>query len=124
MAAPMLKKETARCINFWLPVISYAIFIFNVSSVPGKNIPSLFKGQDVIFHFFEYTVFSILIGRAIKEYYPSRTKIIRILLTLALAFTYALSDEFHQNFVPNRTASMFDIGIDTLGSLLGCFLYK
>lgn len=124
MAAPMLKKETVRRINYWLPVIIYAIFIFQISSVPGENIPSLFTGQDVIFHFFEYTFFSILIGRAIKEYYPRRTKTIRILLTLALAFTYALSDEFHQSFVPNRTFSMFDIKIDILGSLLGCLLYK
>ncbi len=124
MAVPMLKKETVRCINYWLPVIIYAIFIFNVSSVPGKNIPSLFKGQDVIFHFFEYAFFSLLLGRAIKEYYLNRTKIIRILLTLVLAFIYALSDEFHQSFVPNRTASMFDVKIDTLGSLLGCLIYK
>lgn len=124
MAVPMLKKETFRCIYYWLPVVIYAIFIFRVSSVPGRNIPSLFKGQDVIFHFFEYAGFSFLISRAVKEYFPSRSKIIRIVITLALVFTYALSDEFHQSLVPNRTASMFDIKIDTLGSLVGSLLYK
>lgn len=35
---------------------------------------------------------------------------------LCLAMAYALVDEAHQAFVPNRTASLFDSGIDSLGA--------
>jgi VanZ family protein len=31
---------------------------------------------------------------------------------------YASSDEFHQSFVATRTASIIDVGIDTLGGTL------
>jgi VanZ family protein len=31
---------------------------------------------------------------------------------------YAASDEFHQSFVPERTASLVDVGIDTLGGII------
>ena len=44
----------------------------------------------------------------------------------ALAILYAISDEFHQSFVPGRNASVIDIGIDTIGislSLLGAYVY-
>ena len=36
-----------------------------------------------------------------------------------LATLYALSDEFHQSFVPGRNASFLDVGFDTLGASLG-----
>jgi len=32
---------------------------------------------------------------------------------------YALSDEFHQSFVPVRSASLIDVGIDLLGAVVG-----
>ncbi len=35
---------------------------------------------------------------------------------------YAVTDEFHQLFVPGRTGRVFDIGIDSLGALLSSLL--
>ena len=40
-------------------------------------------------------------------------------LALILSCLYAASDEFHQVFVPGRTASARDILIDTLAALFG-----
>ena len=40
-------------------------------------------------------------------------------LALAGVLLYAASDEFHQSFVPNRTASFIDVTIDTSGGALG-----
>jgi VanZ family protein len=37
---------------------------------------------------------------------------------LVLSAAYATTDEFHQSFVPTRTASVRDVMIDTSGSLL------
>ena len=39
-----------------------------------------------------------------------------MLQALGLAVLYALADEAHQAFVPNRTASLMDSGIDSLGA--------
>jgi VanZ family protein len=41
--------------------------------------------------------------------------------TLVFIFVYALSDEFHQTFVPSRTASFVDVMIDVLGGICGIF---
>jgi VanZ family protein len=38
--------------------------------------------------------------------------------SLALAMLYALTDEFHQSFVPSRTASLHDCAIDSAGALI------
>ena len=47
-------------------------------------------------------------------------------LALLLVVIYALLDEFHQSFVPSRTASIYDSAIDIAGGLtvlLVCRLY-
>ena len=38
---------------------------------------------------------------------------------LALVVIYAVTDEVHQRFVPNRTGSLKDVCIDTAGGILG-----
>jgi VanZ family protein len=44
-----------------------------------------------------------------------------IAFTLVFIFVYALSDEFHQLFVPSRTASLGDVMIDVFGGICGIF---
>jgi VanZ family protein len=39
-----------------------------------------------------------------------------------VVFAYAASDEFHQIFVPNRTALVSDVLIDTSGGVAGLLL--
>ncbi|MFI5397430.1 MAG: VanZ family protein [Candidatus Binatia bacterium] len=41
--------------------------------------------------------------------------------TVCLASAYAAIDEFHQTFVPGRTGSPWDVGLDTFGAALGIF---
>jgi VanZ family protein len=45
------------------------------------------------------------------------------LFSFGLTMLYAISDEVHQHFVPGRGPSINDVGIDTLGALLGITLY-
>ena len=40
------------------------------------------------------------------------------LWTIITVILYALSDEFHQSFIPSRTASIVDVGIDAFGGIL------
>lgn len=42
----------------------------------------------------------------------------RYVLSWTLTTMYAASDEIHQAFVPSRTASIMDVGLDSLGALL------
>lgn len=68
-------------------------------------------------HLSEYFVLSILVFRALRG---SKTgwSWKWALAALVIAAAYAASDEFHQIFVPGRTASPWDVLIDTCGALL------
>jgi VanZ family protein len=44
-------------------------------------------------------------------------------LALGLAVLYAATDEFHQSFIPSRTAEVRDVFIDAFGAALGLFAF-
>lgn len=46
----------------------------------------------------------------------------KIILSLLVGLLYASLDEFHQSFVPGRTAAITDVLIDTLGVLAGIII--
>lgn len=105
-----------------LLVFAWGGLIFIVSSIPGNNIPSLFPFQSVLFHVVEYAIFAWLIKRAIKAYYPLRSRWYYIYWTVAICLIYGIGDEFHQAFVPFRDASLLDVSFDTLGAIIGSLL--
>ena len=66
-------------------------------------------------HFTEYFIFSVLLLRGIRV--GRRGWQLRwALAALALAAGYSALDEFHQSFVPSRTASVWDSLLDTVGA--------
>ena len=46
----------------------------------------------------------------------------KIMISLIVGFSYACSDEFHQSFVGERSASIRDVFIDTAGVLFGVLI--
>jgi VanZ family protein len=73
-------------------------------------------------HLSEYALLAVLIWRAMEK--PFLVKTHPCTLRIAgrawlLAAAYAGTDEFHQAFVPSRTASIRDVAIDSFGALLG-----
>jgi VanZ family protein len=108
-------------IKYWLPVIIYAIIIFSASSIPGKAIPPIFKYQDVVFHFTEYAFLSLFLSRALKAGGVLGHK--RFYWVFILCLLYALSDEWHQSFVPGRVASLYDIVVDGLGAFVAGIIH-
>ena len=46
----------------------------------------------------------------------------RIFIGLGIGVFYAASDEFHQIFIPDRTASFVDVLIDSSGVFVGILL--
>jgi len=117
-------KQMLKFIKYWLPVIIYAILIFCVSGVPGEEIPFYFSYQDVVAHILEYALLAVLVSRALKAYYPAMKLRRRIFWTVMLVVAYAVSDEFHQGFVPHRDPSLIDVGYDSLGALFAGILYR
>lgn len=47
-----------------------------------------------------------------------------ILEVVGFVMLYAISDEFHQSFIPGRGASFKDVCIDTLGGISGILVVK
>jgi len=45
------------------------------------------------------------------------------LLSAGLAVAYALSDEYHQTFVPGRNGNLFDVMIDGVGACAAMLLH-
>lgn len=70
-------------------------------------------------HITEYAILGWLAARA---FIGSSRELLRrewFLAALVLVVLHALMDEYHQSFVPTRTGSLYDSGIDVAGGLIG-----
>jgi VanZ family protein len=68
-------------------------------------------------HFTGYFVLGLLAARAFRGSPRPAVRNRWLLISITLIATYALLDEYHQSFVPSRTASIFDSFIDMAGGL-------
>ncbi len=100
----------------WMAVI----FALSAQSIlPG---PQVFLG-DFIFkkgaHMFVFGMLYIWWRIFLEHYEKEGGKKIRLKWLWALVFTviYAGMDEYHQSMVPGRTATLRDVGFDTLGAV-------
>ena len=117
-------RQQIKFIKYWIPLFFYAILIFYISSIPGKDIPALFKFQDVVFHIMEYAVFAFMLSRAFKAYFPQLNFPRRLYWVFLISIVYAASDEWHQSFVPGRCAAITDVISDGIGVLVANFIYR
>ena len=69
-------------------------------------------------HLAEYAILATLAARAFRNSSHQFIRLHWFKLSLVLAMAYALTDEFHQSFVPSRTASIHDSMIDSTGALI------
>src|SRR5439155_26230135 len=86
---------------------------------PSISGPDIFYAHFLIrksAHFSEFFVLGSLAFWASRRGRWPRWRAGWMLSALALAVVYALVDEAHQIFVPGRTASLADSGIDSLGA--------
>ena len=74
---------------------------------------------NVAAHFTEYLVFGGLLVLAARRTWPALGWGKLALVAIALASLYAVTDEFHQSFVPGRVCDPADWLTDTLGAALG-----
>lgn len=68
-------------------------------------------------HFSIYTVVGILLMGFVSTYEIEKIK--KIYISIVVGIIYATSDEIHQAFIPDRSARLTDVIIDTMGIVLG-----
>lgn len=100
----------------WAPIAAYAAFIFALSSIPDPPVVGPMPLNDKVKHFVLYFGFGWLIARGLRPAFPGRPwRLVAVAAIIASA--YAVSDEYHQSFVPGRMADWGDWLADTLGGL-------
>jgi len=110
--------------KYKIPAILYSVLIFGISSIPQAKLPRLdILNFDKLNHLIEYTFYAMTLFLAFSN--AKSEKIIKYagLLTILTGLLFGITDEIHQIFVPGREFSMFDYAADTLGILLGVFVY-
>lgn len=118
----------ARTIRHWLPLLAWMGVIFALSHIPVDTVESVLDGplhiapeiakSDLVVHPLEFGVLAILAYRLLASY-PAIRRRYALLGALLFATAYGALDEFHQSFVPGRSATLGDLGLDILGALIG-----
>lgn len=100
----------------WLPVFLWAAIIYILSSIEQVTVSQFFVWDFAfkkIAHIGEYAVLFALIFRANGKKWA---------FSFVLTMLYALSDEYHQSFVPGRTAALYDLGFDLSGANIAAYI--
>ena len=124
----------------WLGFISFAssnsFSASNTSRIIGPLVLWLFphtstETLDIIHaitrkiaHFTEYAILGFLAARAFRTSPRPAIRGRWFLICSTLVLVYALMDEYHQSFVPSRTASIYDSLIDMTGGLTALLVIR
>src|SRR5436305_11230350 len=73
-------------------------------------------------HLTEYAILALFAARALRTSTRELLRTRWFWVSLLFVVAYSLSDEFHQSFVPSRTASIYDCMIDSVGGLIALVL--
>ena len=144
-----LNTTTRILVTKWVPAIAWMLLIFAGSSDvlsaehtsrfiipfllwlnPSMSYQTVVAIHMVIRkmgHVTEYAILAALLWRALRGTFTALSRRTVSLWTFAIAAAFAASDEFHQSFVPSRTATVHDVFIDWVGVLLAialCFLFS
>ena len=94
--------------------------IFYVSSLSAAPLPAGISDKPS--HAAAYLALSVLVVRAWGGGLPVRVSGAVAAAALAITIGYGVSDEFHQSFVPGRSAELLDLYADTFGAVVGTAL--
>lgn len=106
----------------WMPALLLMAAIFVLSSFPSRELPD-FGSWDSFFkkggHMLGYGLLALACRRGLGGF-PAGSR-----LAWGLAIFYAITDEFHQSFVPGRHPSPVDVLVfDNLGAALALVFWN
>lgn len=124
----------------WLPAIFFAVTIFMFSSIPGKEVDNSYNilratvatissvSSQVSFSFPK--IDWLKVGHGIGYFCLGFTVLYALTIrsrrapftALIICSFYAITDEFHQAFIPGRSAEGRDFLLDGLASLAGILI--
>ena len=136
-------------LKHWLPVLIWlgVIFLGSTDMLSAEHTPrflvpflrwidpqisfatlnAIQLGIRKLGHLTEYAILAMLLWRALRSGTRWQMKMsISFLVAVLASAIFAASDEFHQSFVPSRTASPTDVMIDICGTLIGlsiCWMF-
>jgi len=125
----MLPAKIKILMKAWLPVVLWmgVIFVFSNEANSGAITETYLGNYNIpirkLAHVLEYAVLFFLVQRALFSTGVLGAGL-RLPLAMLIACLYALSDEWHQSFIPGRSACLADVGVDMLGALLALILQK
>ncbi len=82
--------------------------------------PSFFNADKLV-HLVCFGGLAFWVAFGVEGLSPKR--LWQILLPVIIVSVYGVVDEVHQSFVAGRTASVFDWLADTIGAVMGSFVY-
>ena len=113
--------SSARSKGVMRQIIDIFPYTKNLSEKTKEKIVE--KAQPIIrkiAHFSIYMIVGILIMSFVSTYRLLLWK--KLLISIGVGLIYAISDEYHQSFVPGRSAELRDVIIDTSGVIMGILI--
>jgi VanZ family protein len=104
------------------PLLVMATIFFLSSQTSGGEHGFLDVLIRKLAHVTEYLVLTLCWWRALRGLGVSRENRIAVGIAVAIALTYAATDEFHQTFVSGRHGTPVDVLIDAIGMTLAAVL--
>ncbi|MDR3612514.1 MAG: VanZ family protein [Candidatus Obscuribacterales bacterium] len=112
----------------WLLVLAWMAIIFAFSSQAhsGEVTRQYFGSFNILLrktgHVSEFALLFLLLQRALKHTVGGALAL--TLTASVLTILYAVSDEYHQSFVPGRTSSIYDVAVDSAGIMLALLILR
>lgn len=102
----------------WFPAAAWLAVILTLTSIPNPDTPTV-SGGDKVAHLIMYGVLGALVGRALGH---GRRSAGRLAVAFVAIVLVAAADEWHQRFIPGRTASVADWVADCAGAAISLLL--
>jgi VanZ family protein len=106
--------RVGRGLWLWAPVAGYMALIFVLSGMASPPTPA--QASDKTLHFVGYGGLGVVALRATAAATMSGVTGGSAAAAWTIASLYGLSDEYHQSFVPERTADVADAVADAAGA--------
>ncbi|PKN92335.1 MAG: hypothetical protein CVU44_14440 [Chloroflexi bacterium HGW-Chloroflexi-6] len=135
-------KHLHTCLR-WIPAIFFASLIFMFSATPAKQVAKTYDQLNINVTqavsptntqtpLFSKTIDWLKVGHVIGYFCLGAAVLFAhsshsrgsVFSALMISSLYAISDEFHQNFIPGRSASSWDVLLDSLAALAGIVVLR